>query len=353
MELRVLGETGVRVSAYSLGAMAFGSLGNADHDDCARIVHAALEAGVNAIDTADVYSRGESEEIVGKALRGRRDAVVLATKCFWPMGPDPNRRGLSRRWILTAVEDSLRRLQTDWLDILYLHKPDPDTAIEESLGAAADLVHQGKVRLVGTSSLPAERLAEAVRAAMEHGLERPRVEQPAYSLFARGIEADVLPTCQRWGTGVMVAGPLNSGWLTGKYRPGQPPSPESRAARWPNDQSLRLERPAAGRKFELVDSLTAVAREAGLTLTQLAMGFAVEHPAVTSAIIGPRTREQLDELLACAAVHLDRDTLDAIDGIVPPGMDVDPADRWYRPPGLVPAARRRPPDAAMRAAPAP
>jgi aryl-alcohol dehydrogenase-like predicted oxidoreductase len=340
MELRVVGDTGVRVSAYCLGAMAFGSLGNTDHDDCALIVHAAMDAGINTIDTADVYSRGESEEIVGKALRGRRDAAVLATKCFWPMGTDPNQRGLSRRWILHAVEDSLRRLGTDWIDILYLHKPDPDTAIDESLDAVSDLVHQGKVRLIGTSSLPAEQVVGAGRAAARRGLERPRVEQPAYSLFARRIEADVLPVCQRAGIGVMAASPLNGGWLTGKYRADQPASPDSRSVRWPNDQSMRLERPAAQRKFRLVEELAALARDANCTLTQLAMAFAVEHPAVTSAIIGPRTKAQLDELVGCAHIRLDQDTLDRIDQIVPPGVDIDPSDRWYRPAGLVPAARR-------------
>jgi aryl-alcohol dehydrogenase-like predicted oxidoreductase len=341
MELRVLGDTGVKVSALCLGAMAFGSLGNRDQDDCVRIIHAAVDAGINAIDTADVYSRGESEQIVGRALRGRRDSVVLGTKCFWPMGVDPNQRGLSRRWVLLAVEDSLRRLGTDWIDILYLHKPDPDTAIGETLAAASDLVHQGKVRLIGTSSVPAEQVAEAQWAGARRGVERPRVEQPAYSIFARAIEADVLPACLGAGIGVMVFSPLNGGWLTGKYRSGLPPSPDSRSARWPNDHSMRLELPVARGKFDLVEDLSALAQQSGLTVTQLAMAFAVEHPAVTSAIIGPRTMTQLDELLGCADVRLHAETLDRLDQIVAPGVDVDPADRWYRPAGLEPAARRR------------
>jgi aryl-alcohol dehydrogenase-like predicted oxidoreductase len=341
MELRVLGDTGVKVSSLCLGAMAFGSLGNRDQDDCIRIIHAALDGGINAIDTADVYSRGESEQIVGRALRGRRDSVVLGTKCFWPMGPDPNQRGLSRRWIVLAVEASLRRLGTDRIDILYLHKPDPDTAIGESLSAASDLVHQGKVRLIGTSSVPAEQVVGAEWAAAGPGLERPRVEQPAYSIFARAIETDVLPACLAAGIGVMVFSPLNGGWLTGKYHRDRPPNPESRSARWPNDHSMRLELPTARRKFDLIEDLSALARESALTVTQLAMAFAVEHPAVTSAIIGPRTMSQLDELLGSADVRLDTNTLDRIDHIVRPGVDVDPADRWYRPTGLEPAARRR------------
>ncbi len=243
MEMRVLGNSGVKVSVLCLGAMALGALGNTDREDCVRIIHAALDRGINTIDTADMYSKGESEEIVGRALLGRRSSVVLATKCFWPTGPDPNERGLSRRHIVATVDNSLRRLQTDWIDVLYLHKPDPDTAIEESLGAASDLVASGKVRLIGTSSFPAEQLVEANWVAQSRHLARPGVEQPAYSLLARGAEVDVLPVCERQGTGVMVFSPLNGGWLTGKYRPGAAVTADSRAARWPNDPSMRLTSP--------------------------------------------------------------------------------------------------------------
>jgi aryl-alcohol dehydrogenase-like predicted oxidoreductase len=341
MQTRVLGATGVQVSTLCLGAMAFGSLGNTDPDDCIRIIHAALDAGINTIDTANMYSKGESEEIVGRALQGRRESVVLATKCFWPVGPDPNDRGLSRRHIVQAVEDSLRRLQTDWIDIFYLHKPDPDTAIEESVAALSDLVRSGKIRMIGTSSFPAELLMEASWAASRRHLERPRVEQPAYSLLARGAEVDVLPVCDRQGTGVMVFSPLNGGWLTGKYRPGEPAAAGSRAARWPNDPSMQLTRPAAERKFEIVDRLAGVARQAGCSLADLALAFVLEHPAVTSAIIGPRTMEQLRELLSGDDVRIDRAAWDLIDEIVTPGVDVDPADRWYRSPALVKEARRR------------
>ncbi len=340
MEMRVLGRSGVKVSVLCLGAMALGALGNTDPDDCVRIIHAALDRGINTIDTADMYSKGESEEIVGRALSGRRTSVVLATKCFWPTGPDPNERGLSRRHIVAAVDNSLRRLQTDWIDVLYLHKPDPDTAIEESLGAATDLVASGKVRLIGTSSFPAEQLVEANWVAERLHLERPGVEQPAYSLLARGAEIDVLPLCERQGTGVMVFSPLNGGWLTGKYRPGAAATADSRAARWPNDPSMRLTRPVSARKFALVAQLSDVARQSDCSLTQLAIAFVVEHPAVTSAIIGPRTMDQLDDLLACSDKRLDPAVLDRIDEIVAPGVDVDPADRWYLSPGLTPTARR-------------
>jgi aryl-alcohol dehydrogenase-like predicted oxidoreductase len=341
MEIRGLGVTGVKVSVLCLGAMAFGALGNKDHDDCARIIDAAMDAGINTIDTADMYSKGESEVIVGRALRSKRSSVVLATKCFWPVGPDPNQRGLSRRHIVSAVDDSLRRLQTDWIDILYLHKPDPDTAIEESLAAATDLVASGKVRLIGTSSFPAEQLVEADRVAARRHLQRPSVEQPAYSVLARGAEADVLPLCAERGCGVMVFSPLNGGWLTGKYRRGEPPAADSRAARWPNDPSMRLDRPAAVRKFEVVDQLSDVASQSGCTLAQLALGFVLEHRAVTSAIIGPRTMSQLRDLLEGSDARLDTTALDRIDEIVAPGIDVDPADRWYRSPALATAARRR------------
>jgi aryl-alcohol dehydrogenase-like predicted oxidoreductase len=342
MEMRVLGTSGVKVSVLCLGAMAFGALGNTDHDDCAAIIHTALDAGINTIDTADMYSKGESEEIVGHALRGRRESVVLATKCFWPVGPDPNQRGLSRRHILTSVDNSLRRLQTDWIDILYLHKPDPDTAIEESLAAAADLVSSGRVRMIGTSSFPAEQLVAADRVAADRHLQRPVVEQPAYSLLARGAEVDVLPVCEGQGTGVMVFSPLNGGWLTGKYRAGEAGPEGSRATRWPNDPSMRLESPAAQQKFDLVAQLSEVASQSGCSLTALALAFVLEHPAVTSAIVGPRTMTQLQQLLDGSDVRLDRAASDLIDGIIAPGVDVDPADRWYRSPGLAKAARRRP-----------
>jgi len=347
MDLEPLGGSGIRVSRLALGAMSFGALGNTDVDECVAMIHRALDAGVNVIDTADVYSQGGSEEIVGRALAGRRDDVVLASKCFWPMGDDPNRSGSSRRWVVQACEESLRRLGTDHLDLYYLHKPDPATDIDESLGAMSDLVRQGKVLAVGISTFPAEMIVEAQWVADRRGHVRPRVEQPPYSIFARHIERDVLPTCQRHGMGVMVWGPLNSGWLTGKYRRDAGTPAGSRAERWggrgPTREAFDPERPEVARRHDLVDALSAVAAESGLSLGHLALGFTVAHPAVTSTIIGPRTPEQLEDLLAAADVRLDADALDRIDELVPPGTDVDPSvDAGWRAPWLAdPAARRR------------
>lgn len=344
MELRPLGRTGVHVSSLALGAMSFGSLGNPDHDDCVRIVRRALDAGITTVDTADVYSQGESEVIVGKALAGRRDDVVLASKCFWPMGDDPNRRGSSRRWIVRACEESLRRLGTDHLDVYYLHKRDLDTDVDESLGAMSDLVHQGKVRTVGISTFPADLLVEAQWAAERGRHQRPRVEQPPYSVLARHVERDLLPACRRHGMGVMVWGPLNSGWLTGKYRRGAGLPAGSRGERWAaRSAAFDDERPEVAHKHRVVAELAALADEAGLPLAHLALAFTLEHPAVSSSIIGPRTMEQLDDLLGAADVRLDPGVLDRIDELVPPGTTVDPVtDTGWHPRWLSdPSARRR------------
>ncbi|MBM3658259.1 MAG: aldo/keto reductase [Actinobacteria bacterium] len=343
MEQRRLGATGITVSAFALGAMSFGPLGNTDVDDCVRIVHAALDRGVNVVDTADIYSGGESERIVGRALADRRDDVVLASKCFWPMGPDANRAGSSRRWIVRACEESLTRLGTDHLDVYYLHKPDPATDLDESLGAMSDLVHQGKVRAVGISTFPSDGIVDAVWTSERRHRERPRVEQPPYSILNRGIERDVLPTCARYGLGVMVWGPLNGGFLTGKYT-GTPAPGDSRAVRWERQRAtFDQARPEVQRKHAIVAALGAVADDAGISLTHLALAFAAEHPAVSSVLIGPRTAEQLDDLLDAADLVLDAEVLDAVDALVPPGIDVDPvADAgWTRPWLAEPAARRR------------
>jgi aryl-alcohol dehydrogenase-like predicted oxidoreductase len=345
MEYRSLGRTGVTVSHYALGAMSFGSIGNPDHDECIRIVHRALDAGVNLVDTADVYSAGESEIIVGKALAERRDEVVLSTKCFWPMGADVNSRGSSRRWIVRACEESLRRLDTDRIDVYHLHKPDLSTDLEESLGAMDDLVRGGKVRTVAISTFPADLIVEAQWVAERARLVRAMVEQPPYSIFARGIERDVLPVCRRAGMGVIVWGPLNAGWLTGKYR-GAGPLPGSRAERWKARSGAGWDpsRPAVERKHRLVEALAELAGEAGCSLAHLAMAFSHEHPAVSATLIGPRTVEQLDDLLAGAGLRLEADVLDRIDALVAPGTNVDPAaDAGWTPPWLTdPALRRRP-----------
>jgi aryl-alcohol dehydrogenase-like predicted oxidoreductase len=342
MEQRPLGRTGVQVSKLCLGAMMFGEWGNSDHEDSIRIIHRALDAGINFIDTADVYSQGESEEIVGKALAGgKRDDVVLATKVHGAMGEDPNRRGNSRRWIVAEVEDSLRRLNTDWIDLYQIHRPEPDTDIEETLGALTDLVHQGKVRYIGSSTFPASAIVEAQWAARERGLERFVCEQPPYSILARGIEADVLPTCRRYGMGVISWSPLSGGWLSGRWRRDAenlaPNSPARRRLTARFDLSL----PDNQRKLEAAETLAELADEAGITLIEMAIAFAIRHPAITAAIIGPRTMEQLEGQLPAADVELSEDVLDRIDQIVTPGTNINPADGGWASPDLEAAARRR------------
>ncbi|WP_431729122.1 aldo/keto reductase [Verrucosispora sp. TAA-831] len=342
MRYRVLGRTGIEVSVHCLGTMMFGYVGNPDHDDCARIIHAALDQGINFVDTADMYSAGESEEIVGKALRGRRDDVVLATKVHFPMGEGRNRGGNSRRWIVREVEESLRRLSTDWIDLYQVHRPDPTTDIEETLSVLTDLVRQGKIRAFGCSTFPAEQIVEAHHVAERRGLHRFRTEQPPYSLLARGIETDLLPVTQRYGMGVLTWSPLASGFLTGRYRKGQPVDLSTgRAALTPARFDPAIEENV--RKLDVVEQLVKLASEIGCTLPELALAFPVAHPGVTSVIIGPRTMEQLDAALKGAALTLDDAVLDRIDEIVPPGTNLYQADGAWRPPALTdPALRRRP-----------
>ncbi|GAB2909980.1 aldo/keto reductase [Rhodococcus aerolatus] len=341
MENRTLGTTGVQVSPLCLGAMMFGAWGNPDHDDSVRIIHAALDAGLNFVDTADVYSQGESEEIVGKALLGRRDEVVLATKAHAQMGEGANRSGNSRRWIVREVEDSLRRLQTDWIDLYQIHRPDPSTAIDETLGALSDLVRAGKVRYVGSSTFPASEIVEAQWVAERRGRERFVTEQPPYSILARGIEAEVLPTTQRYGMGVLPWSPLAGGWLSGKFRKGADAPTSGRAARMP--ARYDLSDPANQAKLDAADALGALADEHGIPLVHLAVAFVLEHPGVTSAIIGPRTMDQLTSQLGAAEVRLSPEVLDRIDEIVAPGTTVNAADGGYTPPALSDATLRRRP----------
>ena len=333
-----LGHTGVSVSRFCLGAMMFGAWGNPDHDESVRIIHAALDAGINFIDTADVYGAGESEEIVGKALNGRRDDVILATKFHNPMGDDPNQQGNSRRWIMRAVEDSLRRLNTDWIDLYQVHRPDPGTDIEETLGALTDLVRQGKVRYIGGSTFPASQIVEAQWAARERNLQRFVTEQPAYSILVRAVEADVLPTCLRHGMGVMSYSPLTGGWLSGRWRKDSGQQASSRAGRLP--ERFDLANPFNQRKLDAVEELARLAGDAGITLIQLAIAFVLNHPAITSALIGPRTMAQLESQLAAADIVLEDAVLDRIDEIVPPGVTINPADNSYANPALEPAALR-------------
>ena len=338
MEHRLLGRTGVSVSPLCLGTMMFGPWGNDDRADSIRVIHHALDAGINFVDTADVYSGGVSEEIVGEALKGRRDEVVLATKFFMPMGDQPNHSGGSRKWIMRAVEDSLRRLGTDYIDLYQVHRPSAVMDVEETLGALTDLVRQGKVRYIGSSSYSGSQIVEAQWASRERHLERFVTEQPPYSILVRGIEADVLPTTQRHGMGTLTYSPLAGGWLSGRWRKeaaGTPTSSARPSARF--DMQL----PENQRKLDVVEELAQLAEQAGMTLIELAIAFVINHPGVTSAIIGPRTMEQLLSQLPAADVTLSADVLDRIDELVAPGVTINPEDNSYGAAELTPSARRR------------
>ena len=322
MERRVLGGTGISVSGSALGTMMFGAMGNPDHAESIRMIHTALDAGINFVDTADVYSRGESEEIVGKALAGRRDEVVLATKFGLPVSGDPNQQGASPRWIAQAVDASLRRLGTDYIDLYQLHRPDYSTDLDETLGALSDLIRVGKVRAIGSSTFPADLVVEAQWVAERRGHHRFRTEQPRYSILTRTIEGTVLPVAQRFGMGVLSYGPLSSGWLSGRADP-------TRGHRTTSaPQAFDLNVPANQAKLDAVEALGDLAAEAGLPLSHLATAFVRSHPAVTAVIIGPRTPEQLDDLLVGANVVLSDEILDRIDEIVPPGSELNPDDNY-------------------------
>ncbi|MFC0110483.1 aldo/keto reductase [Kibdelosporangium aridum] len=337
MEYRVLGGTGISVSEFALGAMTFGEFANADHDESIRMIHTALDAGINFIDTADYYSRGESEQIVGKALKGRRDNVVVATKFFFPMGDDPNQRGGSPRWIKRAVEESLRRLDTDYIDLYQMHRPDPDTDIEESLSALTDLVREGKVRAIGSSTFPAEQIVEAQWAAERRGYQRFRAEQPPYSILMRGIERDVLPTTQRYNMGVLTWSPLMGGWLSGRVSPAAATGQRAQMA----GDIYDLSDPANQTKLAAVEQLSKLAGDAGMSLPHMALAFVLAHPGVTSVIIGASKPHHLTDLLAGADIRLSEDILDKIDEIVPPGVTLRQSDSYYTPPAIADKRLRR------------
>jgi aryl-alcohol dehydrogenase-like predicted oxidoreductase len=341
MRYRYLGTTGVRVSQLCLGAMMFGGWGNPDHDDSIRIVHSALDQGINFIDTADVYSAGESEEIVGHAIVGRREHLVVATKVHGPMGEDPNMRGNSRRWVIQACEQSLRRLGTEYIDLYQIHRPDPHIDIDETLGALSDLVRQGKVRYVGSSTFPPSEIVEAQWVAEKRGRERFVCEQPPYSMLVRGVEAEVLPVCQRHGMGVIPWSPLAGGWLSGQWRTGAQNLTSRRAARIPNRYDLS--RPENQAKLAAATALADLADEAGISLIHMALAFVLRHPAVTAAIIGPRTADHLDSQIGAADVDLSTEVLDRIDEIAKPGTNFSFADAGYEPPGVADASVRRRP----------
>jgi aryl-alcohol dehydrogenase-like predicted oxidoreductase len=333
MQYRTLGRTGIKVSPYALGTLMFAtSIGNPDPADSARILHKALEHGINFVDTADAY--GDSEDIVGRALEGHRDDVVLATKFGRPAGQDPNHQGASRRWIVTAVENSLRRLRTDHLDLYQLHRPDPGTDVEETLAALDDLLRSGKVRAIGASQTPASGIVEAQWVAARRGLTGFHTEQAAYSLLNRGVEREILPATQRFGMGTLVWGPLGQGLLTGRVRRGER-----------NDlrRAGLVRHLTDERRLDVVEQLVPLAEEAGLPMTHLAMAFTITHPGVTSALLGVRTMQHLDDLLAGLDVTLTDDVLDRIDQIIPPGTDVGTLDQAYQPPAVEqPTLRRRP-----------
>jgi aryl-alcohol dehydrogenase-like predicted oxidoreductase len=344
LQYRTLGRTGIEVSTLCLGAMMFGAWGNTDETECREIVDVALDAGVNFIDTADVYAFGESEEILGRALKGRRDQVILATKGYNEMPGEPgdrNRRGNSRVWLSRAVEDSLRRLGTDYIDLYQIHRPDPKADIDETLGALSDLVRAGKVRAIGSSTFPAEHIVAAQWTAERRGRERFATEQLSYSILARHAEAAALPTCEEYGLGVLVWSPLNGGWLTGKYRAGSEPAADSRAGK--NSEHFDYRQPdMRDRKLELVQQLREIAADEACSLIDMSLAFVLAHRGVTSAIMGPRTPAQLADQLGAAGVVLSAEALDRIDAVVPPGTDVNPADVGYEPPALTdPGLRRR------------
>ncbi|MFG6401027.1 aldo/keto reductase [Microbacterium sp. P04] len=338
MDYRPLGRTGVQVSPVCLGTMMFGPWGNQDEADSIRIIHRALDAGINFVDTADVYSKGVSEEITGKALAGRRDDVVLATKFFMPMDDDPNHRGGSRRWIIQEVENSLRRLNTDWIDLYQVHRPDPAVDIEETLGALSDLVHQGKIRYIGSSSFSGSQIVEAQWASQRRNLERFVTEQPPYSMLVRGIEEDVLPTALRYGMGTLVYSPLAGGWLSGRWRKDAAGTPTSSAR---PSARFDMSSPDNQRKLDVVEELAQLAEANDMTLIEMAIAFAINHPGVTSAIVGPRTMEQLESYLPAPDIALPAEVLDRIDELVAPGVTLNPDDNSYGAHELLPAARRR------------
>lgn len=338
MQYRTLGQTGLQVSTLSLGAMNFGALGRTTQDDVNAIVNSALESGINLIDTADMYSSGQSEEMVGRAIRGHRDEVILATKAGLPMGPGPNQRGASRRWLTRALDASLQRLGVDHVDLYQIHRWDPTTSDEETLSALTDLQREGKIRAFGTSSYPAYRLVQTQWTAEARALGRFTTEQPAYSILQRGAEAHVLPTAQTYDLGVLIWSPLASGWLSGAVRAGQPLT-TSRAGLMP--QRFDPAVPANRAKLDAVERLAALADRAGLTLIQLALGFVNAHPAVTSALIGPRTLTHLHAQLAAADTVLSADLLDEIDAIVMPGTDLAPQEKNDAPPALLDPTHRR------------
>jgi aryl-alcohol dehydrogenase-like predicted oxidoreductase len=313
-----------------------------------RVIHAALDAGINFVDTADMYSQGESEVIVGKALKGRRDSVILATKVHGGMdvpmgqqGGDPNMRGNSRRWITREVENSLERLQTDWIDLYQVHRPEPDTDHEETLGVLTDLQRAGKIRAFGCSTFPAHEIVRAHWTSEKRALGRYVTEQPPYSILTREIERAVLPVCQDFGMGVIAWSPLAGGWLTGRYRKGQA-APASHREQMMGER-MKQDSGANADKLDAAEALAQLAQEAGMSLIHMALAFTLAHPAITAPIVGPRTMEQLESQLGASDVVLSKDVMDKIDAIVPPGVTLGQDAPLYGSVFTEDATRRRRP----------
>jgi len=328
MEQRILGATGMSVSVLGFGTANLGAWGNVDQGAANRLVGQALDAGITLFDTADVYSLGESETLLGRALGARRDGVVLTTKSGAPMGEGLLQSGASRRWIHKALEDSLRRLGTDHVDLYQIHRPDWHTDLDETLGALTDLQRAGKIRAFGSSTFPAHTIVEGQWIAKERGLSRFTTEEVAYSIFQRAVEADVLPLAQKYRMGILVWSPLANGWLAGTVKRGQPVTAH-RANLVAREFDMSL--PENQRKLDVIDGLYEIAADLGIALPELALAFSKSHPAVSAVLIGPRTPEHLEQNLRTADVTLDDATLDRIDALRPPGTDIAPQDRYQTP----------------------
>ena len=342
MEYRPLGMTGIAVSHLSLGAMMFGAFGNSDLDDCVRIVLRAFDAGITTVNTADGYSAGQSEDVLGRALDGsRRDDVVLTVKTGVSPDGNPNHGGGSRRFLTRAIEGSLRRLRTDYIDVYELGVPDPNTDLDETLATLTDLATAGKIRAFGTSKMAPSRMVEARWVAERRGHGLFRVAEEPYSILNRAAEYDLLPTARRLGIGVLAFGALSGGWLSGRYRKGHDSGTPGSSLRSRGGR-MDATSPHNAAKFAAADALGALADEAGLTLPQLATAFVAHHPAVSTVVIGPRTLQQLDGSLAADGVVLSADVLDRIDEIVAPGVTITIADTmWAVGSDSLSAARRR------------
>ena len=321
MEYRSLGRTGVQVSPLCLGCMNFG--GKTEPEDSYRIIDRALEAGINFLDTANVYSRGRSEEVTGEALKrnGERDKVVLATKVHGVMDDDdPNARGNSRRHVIQQCEASLRRLQTDYIDLYQIHRPQPEVPIDETLQALDDLIRKGYVRYIGTSTFAAWQLTEALYVAKELGLNRFVCEQPPYNLLDRRIERELLPMAQTYGLGIIPWSPLAGGLLTGKYRRGEAAPEDSRYADAENNPVQR--RRKTEEAFDVIEGLQSIVDAKGCSMSQFALAWCVQQPGVTSPIIGPRTMDQLEDNLAALEVCITDEDREQVDALLPPGRMV-------------------------------